>query len=345
MNVVGTWTGRRADALRQALRMTNESFASYLGVAPRTVAYWRKRPYVVPQPAIQEALDTALERAPERAKAQFSVLLEGGSQNSSPLGQNGLTPEDKERLNDVERRPSRLDAATVESLSQVLAGQRRAEDTLGAEAIIAPMTVQLSTMKEVLRDASGPHRDALARLVAEWMSFVGWLRTTLRMDSEALALFTDAENLADDVGDGTIAATAAGFRGYVAHLQGRPRSAIRASAASLATPGGHPTQHTYDLLQTAQAYADLGDKQEARRYLARASDLATAAGEPPPSTYWYTEPFFRLNIGLAQLGIGQYREAADSLRSGIKDIPTDQQDAEWMQEYHQALDYASKQDR
>lgn len=152
-------------------------------------------------------------------------------------------------------------------------------------------------------------------------------------------------NPADEAGDGTLAATAASFRGYLALLQGRPRYAIRASAAALAALGAHPTQHTYDLLQTAQAYADLGDKKEAQRFLAKASDLASTAGEPPPSVYWYTEPFFRLNIGLAQLGIGQYREAADSLRSGIKDIPADQQDAEWMQEYRQALDYASKQGR
>lgn len=343
MNVVGTWTGHRADALRQALRMTNESFASHLGVAPRTVAYWRKRPDVVPQPAIQEALDAALERAPERAKAQFALLLEDDIHHQRPANNpNGVTPDDKERINGVVRRPSRLDAVTVENLSQVLTGQRRAEDSLGSDAILPGMTLQLGTIRNVLRDASGTHRDAFARLVAEWTAFVGWLHTAVRKDSDALALFADAEELADEVGDGTIAATAASFRGYVARLQGRPRSAIRASAAALATPGAHPTQHTYDMLQTAQAYADLGDKKEAQRFLAKASDLATAAGEPPASVYWYTEPFFRLNIGLAQLGIGQYREAADSLRSGIEEIPADQRDAEWMNEYREALAYASE---
>ena len=204
------------------------------------------------------------------------------------------------------------------------------------------MTLQLDTLRKVLRDASGQQRDTLVRLVAEWTSFVGWLHTAVRKDSQALTLFTDAEDLADEAGDGTIAATAASFRGYLARLQGRPRSAIRASAAALATPGADLTQHTYDLLHTAQAYADLGDKKEAQRFLAKASDLATTAGEPPPSVYWYTEPFFRLNIGLAQLGIGEYRDAADSLRSGIEGITADQQGAEWMNEYQQALTYASE---
>jgi 8-oxo-dGTP diphosphatase len=49
MDVVSSWTGARADALRRALRMTNEVFAEHLGVAVRTVAYWRARPGSVPK--------------------------------------------------------------------------------------------------------------------------------------------------------------------------------------------------------------------------------------------------------------------------------------------------------
>jgi hypothetical protein len=76
--VVASWTGAHADLLRQSLRMTNESFAEYLGVAVRTVASWRGRPEITPRPAIQETLDAALERASERAKAQFTLLAEHG---------------------------------------------------------------------------------------------------------------------------------------------------------------------------------------------------------------------------------------------------------------------------
>ena len=76
--VIATWTGGDADLLRDSLRMTNESFAEYLGVAVRTVANWRKQPEIIPKQLIQEALDTALERAPDRAKAQFALLIERG---------------------------------------------------------------------------------------------------------------------------------------------------------------------------------------------------------------------------------------------------------------------------
>src|SRR6266700_5848029 len=76
VQVIASWTGGDADLLRQSLRMTNESFAEYLGVAVRTVACWRKQPGIIPRPAIQETLDAALERAPDRARAQFALLAE-----------------------------------------------------------------------------------------------------------------------------------------------------------------------------------------------------------------------------------------------------------------------------
>jgi hypothetical protein len=84
MDVVAAWTGRRADTLRQALRMTNETFAEHLGVAVRTVAYWRARPYVVPRPVMQEMLDVTLARAPEQARAQFRLLLAEREHGQAP---------------------------------------------------------------------------------------------------------------------------------------------------------------------------------------------------------------------------------------------------------------------
>ena len=47
MDVVSSWTGARAHALQQALRMTNEAFAEHLGAAVRTVTYWQALGLVV----------------------------------------------------------------------------------------------------------------------------------------------------------------------------------------------------------------------------------------------------------------------------------------------------------
>jgi hypothetical protein len=357
MQVIASWSGAHADALRQAMRMSNESFAEYLGVAVRTVANWRKWPGMIPQPDKQAILDTALDKAPDHVKAHFAALV--SEANSHAVGNDplpappdamtasldaaGPDPDEQARIRGVLRAPSRLDAATVTHLTQALYGQRHAEDILGPGMMIGPMKAQLDALVKVLCDTSGPHKPAFMHLVANWTTFIGWLHTALREYPHADATFAIAEEMSDELGDGILASTATSYRGYLALLQGRYRTAIRDTAAALGTPGAHPTQIAYDTLQSAQAHAGLGDVREARNLLHRASDLVTGAGEPPESLYWYTEPFLRMNIGLAQHAIGQYRDAADSIRSGIAELPADQQNAEWLDEYLQALDHATAQ--
>jgi 8-oxo-dGTP diphosphatase len=51
--------------------MTQEEFASHLGVAVRTVAAWRASPEMVPQNETQRILDTAYERAGEVVRKRF----------------------------------------------------------------------------------------------------------------------------------------------------------------------------------------------------------------------------------------------------------------------------------
>src|SRR5918992_3986024 len=75
MEPVLEWTGRLAGALQRALRMSNEAFAEHLGVAARTVSTWHQKPERVPNPEMQRALDTALERAGEGAQARFEHIV------------------------------------------------------------------------------------------------------------------------------------------------------------------------------------------------------------------------------------------------------------------------------
>ncbi len=88
MTVIDEWTGRHANALRAALRLTNEAFAEHLGISPRTVTKWRERPEMVPSPHLQEALDTSLRDAGPDAKLRFAANL--GLQPPPPLDQAAL---------------------------------------------------------------------------------------------------------------------------------------------------------------------------------------------------------------------------------------------------------------
>jgi hypothetical protein len=85
VEIITSWTGELADALRHALRMTNDSFADLLGASPRTVAYWRKRPDMIPLPAMQKALDDALASASEAERAQFVLARTQVSHQAEPL--------------------------------------------------------------------------------------------------------------------------------------------------------------------------------------------------------------------------------------------------------------------
>lgn len=251
-----------------------------------------------------------------------------------------MTPDECERIALVAKRLSRLDVATLDALATVLAGQRRLEDAIGPAALLGPVAGQLDSVAAILRDATGPLRDRLGRIVAEWTVYAGWLHAAVRDDSRALELFGLGEDLADDFSDGTIAAVATSFRGYVARQQGRPRAVVRASSAALATPGGHRVQRTFDQLQAAQGYAALGETERARRLLDSAAERAADGIEPPPPVYWYSEPFFQLNIGMVHLDIGEHGAAAALLDAGLRGMPADQAEAEWLGEYKAALQEA-----
>lgn len=105
MTVIDQWTGRHARALQAAMRLTSEAFAEHLGISPRTVAKWRKRPDMVPSPQLQEALDTSLNLASPGAQTRFAASV-------------GLTQDDSPALDD-----SMVDQlhAAMSELSRVLA--------------------------------------------------------------------------------------------------------------------------------------------------------------------------------------------------------------------------------
>ncbi|AEM87071.1 hypothetical protein [Streptomyces violaceusniger] len=71
--LIDEWTSRTASMLQAALRMTNDRFAEHLGVSVRTVSRWNVQPDLVLKKETQEILETAYERAPEKARARFAL--------------------------------------------------------------------------------------------------------------------------------------------------------------------------------------------------------------------------------------------------------------------------------
>ncbi|QWF81119.1 helix-turn-helix transcriptional regulator [Amycolatopsis sp. CA-230715] len=255
-----------------------------------------------------------------------------------------LNADQRERLAYSVKHPERIDRAAVDAFAQSLAAQRRLDDVLGAELLIAPTLSQTAVVKRLLRDARGVSREALAPVAAEYVQFAGWLHAEARRDADAVRLLTEAEELADEAENGTLAAQAANFKGYLARQQGRPRAIVRWFLAAHHTPGAHASQRIGDAAQAAQGYAQLGERDEALRLLDGAGDLLDDAGRdaPPGTAYWLTPTFHRLNIGLAHLALGEHGDAADHLAAGLAGLPEDQQQAEWVVEYQHAHEAAEE---
>lgn len=197
------------------------------------------------------------KQAPSEHLARALDHLLGAEGSPAALGVT-LTDDDTDRVRQVLQDASKLDAATVHSLADVLAAERRLDDSLGPRALIPGARRDADTLRRLLRDARGPHRQGLADVVAEWVQFEGWLHASARNDTDAVTLLDEALDLADEADSPTLAVQALNFRGYIARQQQRPVAVARWFGAAYATPGAHPAQRMGDAAQTAQGLAGWG---------------------------------------------------------------------------------------
>lgn len=249
------------------------------------------------------------------------------------------TPDDCDRIGHVLTHPHRLDAGTVDALSATLAAQRRLDDGVAASVLLPWSLPQWTMVQTLAAEARGPHTHRLRTIVAEWTQFVGWLAAEARHDADAARILAEAVRQADAVDCGVLAAQAENFRGYLERQRGNPRGIVRHFLTAYHTPGANVLQRIGDAVQAAHGLALLGDRTSAGRLLGEASDLAESADRAtaPAVAYWLSPTFSRMGIGLVHLALGNLAEAEQNLRAGLDGLPADQRDAEWTQEYRDAL--------
>ncbi|MGW1789878.1 hypothetical protein ACWCO0_29170 [Streptomyces tubercidicus] len=271
--------------------------------------------------------------SPKLAGSLDDLLKTGGA-----LAGTLLDTDDRSRVTRSVANPSRLDAGTVDALAGVLAAYRRLDDTVKPQSVLPATLTQMNEVTHLLKAARGPQRDRLAEVASEFVQFGGWMLAQLRQDAKAVHLLNDAVELADEVGNGTLAAQALNFKGYIARRQGRPRGVARWYSAAAYTLGAHPAQRLGDMLQAAAGMAESGERDDALRLVENAERLTAAAAElPPPETaYWLTPEFNRLNMGLANLGLARYTDAVDHITAGLAGLPDELRDAPWTWEHRDA---------
>jgi hypothetical protein len=203
VQVITSWTGGHADALRQALRMSNESFADYLDIGVRTVANWRKNPAIVPHPDKQALLDTAYDRASDRAKAHFAELVSrlGEGERSESSGTSGI-PAERLPLHD-QLGVGNYDPRLCD-VGDLLADVGDYRPTTAVTPAGSGVNLVLAGLAQAPRQLAEAHVTELAQIVKMWGRQLGPdldRRTLLFSLSSAFALAAAApvfERVADD---------------------------------------------------------------------------------------------------------------------------------------------------
>jgi tetratricopeptide (TPR) repeat protein len=275
----------------------------------------------------------------QEPSAKLAEGLDGLVEAGGALSALVLNEDDQSRISRSAKHPSRVDAATVSALSGVLTAYRRLDDSVKPESVLPGSLAHMREVTRMLKDARGPYRDQLAEVVSQCIQFAGWMLAQVRRDDEAVRLLGDALELADEIGNGTLAAQALNFKGYVARQQGRPQAVARWFSAAAYTPGAHPAQRLGDILQAAAGMAGVGEIDQAMHMVEEAEQLTdeAAALAPPETAYWLTPEFNRLNFGLCTLALGRYSEAVDHLTTGLAGLPAEFQGAPWTEEHRDAL--------
>jgi transcriptional regulator with XRE-family HTH domain len=329
MQVITSWTGGQADALRQALRMTNESFAEYLGVAARTVAYWRKNPEITPTPKIQETLDAALDRATDRAKAQFAVLTGEAEHGKRPdqvesfelpggalLGVSpGVNPEfgDSEYLQSIRRH-----------IREIVALDNR----FGGADLVRLSTRFFRTLHEQLGTGTydlNLERD-LQSAAAELAEVVGWLAYDAEAHDLARRMNQESLYFARLAGDKTIELLTLQNSSMHAASQGRPKEALQIARSVL--EGDYrlsPRLKALFLTRKARALAQ-GGGDSALRLLPEIRSLyhEGVSDEDPAWAWWIDERELAWHEAMVQRDLGMPERAiAQFERSVIATPPTE----------------------
>ncbi|MEI5136605.1 helix-turn-helix transcriptional regulator [Streptomyces libani] len=223
---------------------------------------------------LSRVLNGKQQPSPKLARSLDELLKTGGA-----LAGTLLDVDERSRMTRSVANPSRLDAGTVDALAGILAAYRRLDDTVRPQSVLPATLTQMNEVIHLLKGARGPHRDRLAEVASEFLQFGGWMLAQERQDAKAVHLLNDAVELADEVGNGTLAAQALNFKGYIARQQGRPHGVARWYSAAAYTPGAHPAQRLGDMLQAAAGMAESGERDDALRLVESAERLTAAAAE------------------------------------------------------------------
>jgi transcriptional regulator with XRE-family HTH domain len=264
------------------------------------------------------------------------AVLVGGA----AAGLAALAPGSLERLAWAQRHPRRIDQAAVDSLADVLAGQKRADNAFGSDVMLPPVRAQLAAVENLVKQLRDPIRPALVNVAQQWAQLAAYQHRQVGDDAGDRSRLAQALEWATEIGDRTMTATVLLNRGESALLAGEVGTVISLAQAvqrdKAAAVG--PRAHGADL--EARGHALAGDAPAVERCLGRAAELATELedrDEKHPWLYWMSPADVRCKSGVS-LGFlasepRYYGLAVAELEAGYAALPADQRSTAWGAKY------------
>ncbi|WP_157553300.1 hypothetical protein [Jiangella gansuensis] len=352
------WTPERVLAFQAAFRdhdplMTDERFAQdILRIAPRSLYLWKRRPDMRLRPGTQQALNDALQAAPEPVVARLRELT--SSADAEPPARHAVVgyrlqlADTLSALDDAATdgpelayEPSSLAAAVLDWISTPrLADPRNL--SVGAQDVehIRATTQALDALERTmggpgcrqtatsfLHDVAMPmlaaHQEAgvhaeLFSAVAELCEVVGWMAYDAGEHGTAQAYFTHALRLTREAGDDALAAYLMTSLTHQAMFLGHPRDALR--IARTATEVANSAQELQVVaegeLLSARALAHLGDAHEGAAALTRAENAFERRSQKPLRTWaaHWDDVIFSSHAGTTWLQLGDTSKARRLMR-------------------------------
>jgi transcriptional regulator with XRE-family HTH domain len=242
------------------------------------------------------------EDSMERRRLLQAALGVGAGAFASPL-LGGLDPEGQQRLTWTQQHPARLDQAAIDSLTDVLAAQRRAEDALGSAVMLRPALAQLLAIEDLVHHAHPPIREPLLDIAQQWAQYAGWLCRNSMNTSGTEACLTRALEWATEIGDHTMVSSVLAEKSWMATAVGQPGPAIGLAQAAQKDARVATEQRARAAVFEASAHALAGDATAADRKLGEAEALAAVVPDQPeqrrPWLYWMDPGWIHHETGIA----------------------------------------------
>jgi hypothetical protein len=306
--------------------MTNESFAEHLSVAARTVAYWRKNPEITPQPAIQETLDAVLERASDRAKAQFAMLIGQAGHDKQPDHVESFELPGGALLGASPRAdPEFGDSDYLQSIRTHIREIVALDNRFGGADLVRLSTRFFRTLHKQL--GTGTYDPKLERdlqsAAAELAEVVGWLAYDAEAHDLARQMNQESLYFARLAGDKTIELLTLQNLSMHAASQGRPKEALQITCSVL--EGSYrlsPRVKALFLTRKARALAQGGDD-SALHLLPEIRSLyhEGVSDQDPAWAWWIDERELAWHEAMVQRDLGMPERALVQFEQSVMATP------------------------